>query len=227
MLLDEAHSRTLQRRDLAAFNLRVTLPMLLRILRRTLGTRMTVRAVAALLWRSRHDPLASLPNTDWPPHEEALVRDQIRPIIVLDDVLRLDLRLGEDERHRLLREVVSHSGARFVEHVVPPIDAATWARASSDERRDVQRTLVSRFFNARTKHFEPDERSLRFDITSCRFVQIVRHLDRPYLANMFCDADSVFFGQPRSTIRLQRKGTIADGADRCDMLFTFRDPPSN
>lgn len=221
--LDVAHTRPLTRRDLAVFNLRVTLPMLWRIVRQALGRRAAVRAFAALAWRSRRDPLAEVPTSGWPAEEEILVRDQLRPILVLDDVLRRDFRLADDRRLELLREIVSHSGARFVEHVVPEIAPADWAGATPAQRREVQRTLVGRFFNARAEHGEPDERSLRFDVTACRFAQLVRALDRPYLANMFCEADAVYFGQPSSPIRLTRKGTIADGAPRCDFLFTLRD----
>ena len=68
----------------------------------------------------------------------------------------------------------------------------------------------------------PEAQELGFDVGACRFVELCEELGRAHLARMFCAADSIFFERGESPVRLERQGTLARGASRCDFRFHFR-----
>lgn len=205
---------------LLRFDVTTGMPVAFRVLRRRLGWGRAVRASGTLLRRTSRDPLAGLPSGDLLPRDEELTRHQLRSAVLLDDVLRRDLRLGDEERLSVLEEVVAQTGARFVARFVPNVRLEQWQRASADEREGFLRRLLGRFFNMRAAGLHTDVDSLGFDVTSCRFVELCHALGRPYLAPMFCAADSVRFSEPDSLVTLRRTGTLATGAPCCDFRFT-------
>ena len=207
---------------LLRFDVTTGMPVAFRVLRRRLGWGRAVRASGTLLRRSGRDPLAGLPAGCFSPRDEQLTRHQLRSAVLLDDVLRHDLALGDEERLSVLSEVVAQTGARFVARFVPNVRLEQWRQASTDEREGFLRQLLDRFFNMRAESLHTDEATLGFDVTSCRFVELCHALDRPYLAPMFCEADSVRFAEPDSLVSLRRTGTLATGAPCCDFRFTVR-----
>ena len=209
-----------RRHHLVAFDIRHGLPCALRVLRAALGCGGLVRTIGDLVWRSRRDPLASLPLR-WPADQEWLVRRQLRPVVLLDDVLRLDRKLDKPRRLALLRRVVSETGARFVATNVPTKAADAWRRGSQQERNQFAASLVRRFFNVDATTPVADDRSLSFDVTRCRFAELTAELGRPYLGPMFCEADAVFFARPDVSLSLHRTSTIAEGAACCDFHFRY------
>ncbi len=212
-----------RRRDLVAFDIRHGLPCALRVLRGALGMGGLVRTIGDLAWRGRRDPLASLPRR-WPADQEWLVRRQLRPVVLLDDVLRLDRKLDEPRRLALLRRVVSETGAQFVATNVPAKAADTWHHSSQQERGRFAVSLVRRFFNVGATAPVVDDYSLSFDVTRCRFAELTVELGRPYLGPMFCEADAVFFARPEVSLSLRRTSTIAEGAACCDFHFRYPEP---
>ncbi|MEC7362790.1 MAG: L-2-amino-thiazoline-4-carboxylic acid hydrolase, partial [Actinomycetota bacterium] len=60
-----------------------------------------------------------------------------------------------------------------------------------------------------------------FDFGQCRFVQLTPPLGRAHHATMFGAADSDFFAREGAPVRLERTGTLATGAPRCDFRFHY------
>ncbi len=213
----------LRPRDLVRFELRHGLPVALRVLRRRLGGRRAARAALALVWRSVvADPLRRVPAAGWPERRERLSRRQLRAVVVLDAVLRETLGLSGEEAADVAGEVVTESGALFVATLVPPLDPVAWRGASRAQRERFLRGVVSRFFNAEVaEDVEVEDGSAGFDVTACRFAEILRELGQPELAGAFCAADAVHFAREDVLVEFSRTTTIASGAPRCDFRFTL------
>ncbi|MBW2458590.1 MAG: L-2-amino-thiazoline-4-carboxylic acid hydrolase [Deltaproteobacteria bacterium] len=214
----------LRRRDLVAFDLTRGMPCALSVLRGALVSQQWIRVLGRLLWRGRRDPLRGLPQP-WPSEQEWLVRRQLRPVVLLDDVLRDDLGLNRPARLELLGRVVSETGARFLAANVPAGITADWSQGTPAERRAFAASLVRRFFNVEATRPQVEEASLSYDVTRCRFAELTADLGRPHLGPLFCAADAVFFGRPDSPLVLQRSTTIAEGGSCCDFRFRYRSAP--
>jgi hypothetical protein len=215
--------RPARRIDLILFDLRAGLPTALQVLRAQLGWAQCLHALARFGLRSLGcDPLRALPTHGWPAAQETLVRHQLRPVILLDDVLRRDLRLPDARVMEILAQVVRMSGARFIEHNVPDIPRPLWSAATPDQRTTFVTRLTTRLFNAQIEDITTSPTSLAFRVTACRFVQLTHALGRPQLAPLFCAADSQFFESPSSP-RLDRPTTVAQGAPCCHFQFSYRD----
>lgn len=169
------------------------------------------------------DPLAELPRTGWGPRREALVRHQLRAAVRLDDALRATPGLDETARRALLGDLIAETGARFIASNVPMPGAGGWRGASDDARTRYARDVVQRFFNADVANIDAGPSHFAFDVRACRFAQLCAALARPYLAPLFCEADSRFFASRRSPLRLVRTETLAQGGARCDFRFHLRE----
>ena len=207
-------------RELLRFDLTEAGPTALRVLRRHLGLRGALRVGRRYLAGWLRDPLATIEPQGWPRRSERLVRHQLRAAVRVDDALR---PMPLEARLPILRDVIGETGARFIGANVPMPSAAAWGGASAAARDDFAAAVVQRFFNAETTGHETGPRSFRFDVVRCRFVQLCAALDRPYLAPLFCHADSVYFERPRSPLRLLRGQTLAGGDARCDFRFEVHD----
>lgn len=215
--------KPLSRRDLIAFDVRTSLPIAVRVLRRHLRP----RQVAAVLFRygasSVRDPLAGVSGQGWPAGREALLRHQFRAAMRLDDALAAVNSLAQDRCHAILAEIIAESGAEFLAGFAPMPRPEDWTAASPEQRRAWVRATVAQFPNADVDAiYTGDEAGLGFDVCVCRFQQLARAVGRPYLAPMFCAADSVHFGRNGSPVQLRRTTTIATGGDRCDFRFDYR-----
>ncbi len=206
---------------LAAFDATQSAPLALSVLRHELGTVGVARAVLHLARRAvLADPLRALARPR--DRDDALTRQQLRPVLLLDDVLRLDLGLDEHRSHALLGVVVRTSGARFLAQFQPALAVDDWAAATPAERARFAKALVSRLFNARVARVEALPDALAFDVAACRFVDLLGALDRARLAPLFCEVDRAFVDRDGSPLALHRAGTLAEGAARCDFRFTLR-----
>lgn len=212
----------LGRLELLRFELGTGLATALTVLRRHLGIVATLRAATALALRSSRDPLSGVPKTDWPAWQEELTRRQLRPVLLMDDILREVLGLSDADRLAVLGELVAETGARFVERSVPELPLERWSAAPEAERERFVRELSARLPNARVERFSVGDDRLSFDISACRFVELCRAAGRHHLAALFCDADSRHFDGAGSLLRLRREGTIARGATHCDFAFEYR-----
>jgi len=157
---------------------------------------------------------------------ERLSRRQFRGVALLDAVLREDLGLAEAEALDVLRDLVTETGVRFITRTIPFPSRREWRGAGMGDRERFAGQAARRFFNAEIGRVDHGDGFLEVDVKACRFVRLAREIGRPELAPLFCEADSVLFGRPGAPIRLEREGTIANGADRCDFRFVYEDAPS-
>lgn len=203
--------------DLRLFDLRAGFPAAVERLRHHLGWK-TIRVLSHFARRDLTDNyFVDLdPTTDW--NSEALIRHQLKPVLILDDVLRLDLKLNSRDANVILLDIVRSSGARFVEYNVPRIEKNVWQEVDNAERHTFMIQLTERLFNAHITDIQTSPNHLEFKVSACRFVEILRTLNRPHLATFFCEADSQFFSGPGLPV-LERPETLASGANCCHFRF--------
>ncbi len=218
----------LRRADLARFDWATGLWTSLGVLRRHLGALGATRAAAALVARAHRDPLRDVPAPGgWPALQDELTRHQLRPVLHMDDIAREVLGLSDDARMALLTDLVAETGARFVAGTVPQLALTRWRHADAGERERFAADVAGRLVNARVEQRSTGDAHLAFDVTGCLFVELCRSVGRPYLAPLFCEADSRHFDSPRSPLTLVRESTIARGATRCDFRFVYRPDPDD
>ncbi len=206
---------------LARFDLTESTPVTVGLLRRELGLGPTLRLLLHVVRRAIFaDPLRSLGPPDG--LDDTLTRQQLRPVLLLDAALRDDLGLEPHRARALMRAVVLASGARFLARFQPAVTAEDWLAASEHERHDFSSNLVSRLFNARVDRFEGLPDALIFDVGACRFAELLAALGRPDLGPIFCEVDNAFVARDGSRLTLERSGTIAQGAARCDFRISMR-----
>jgi len=211
-------------REMIRFDVTIGLPTAASVLRQRLSLAAAARVIARVVLGSLRDPLAGLERGDWPEDKERLVRYQLRTAVLLDDALARERGLSEDERLDVLHAVVTGVGARFIPFAMQTADAASWRAATDEERLAYVAEATPRFFNCATRNHRVGETTLAFDVSVCRFVPLAHQLGRPYLAKMFCEADTVYFSRPEAPVRMRRSQTIANGADYCDFRFEYEPP---
>ena len=222
--LPTPHPATL--RELRRFDRQHGLPTALGVLRAQLRGGELARVLLAMGAGALRDPLRRLARSPhWSPPVEALVRHQLRAAVRLDDATKRALRAPdwpEARRRALLLEVIAATGSRFIEHNVPFPTRETWRDAGNAAREGFIEAMRGRLFNAQLEPAGVTADAVGFDVSACRFVELCRELERPYLAAMFCEADSRFFAEHTDLIELRRTRTQARDASPCDFRFTLR-----
>lgn len=66
---------------------------------------------------------------------------------------------------------------------------------------------------------QDDAQGLRFDVTTCFYLRVLRHYGAPELTGVFCYGDQVVYEHMSRSVRFSRSGTLATGATRCDFLL--------
>jgi hypothetical protein len=195
----------------------------LSVLRRHLGWGGLLRLLPRFLWRQlTTDPFASLPKGKPLSRRERLTRRQLRPVLILDDLLATWPGLEAGQPLSILEEVVSRSGAQFLAWSLPVMQPATWRAMSAGQRRGLVEGLLDRFFNMEAGVVEDAAADLAFDVSGCLFASLTTELGRPHLAPLFCAADSVYFEDPSVPVALRREDTIARGGDCCSFRLSFK-----
>ncbi len=204
------------------FDLTQGLPVSIGVLRAEIGWWNTSRVLPHLFWRRlTHNPFDELDSRGPISSRERFTRHQLRPVLLLDDVLRAVLRLSDEQVMSILRAVVGASGARFIAKTVGVPKPSVWATMTEDERQVLAAQGLSSFLNAETVKVEDSGTSFGFDVTFCHFVALCQRLNRPALAAVFCGADEVLFGDPRYEVILTRQTTLAKGGQRCTFRFDW------
>ena len=157
---------------------------------------------------------------------EDFTRHQLKPALILDDVLRIDLKLKEAKRMEILEEVIARTGARFIESNVRIPSAETWRNMDAKQRNQFTHTTMAKFLNAETCIAETPDDVFGFDVTHCHFAALTRKLEREHLARLFCKADSLYFDRADVLVQLSRNETIAGGDSRCAFRFQFSEDES-
>lgn len=212
--------------ELRRFDRQHGLPAALGVLRAQLSTRALAKVALAMAAGGLRDPLRALPRSPrWSATVEALVRHQLRAAVRLDDATKRALRgpaWPETRRQALLLEVIAVTGSRFIEHKMPFPTLDAWRDATPSARTRFIEALRGRAFNAQLEPAGVSADAMGFDVSACRFVELCQELRRPYLAAMFCEADSRFFAEHTDLIELKRTRTQARDAAPCDFRFTLR-----
>ncbi len=66
---------------------------------------------------------------------------------------------------------------------------------------------------------QDDDEGLRFDVSVCFYLRLLRHYGAPELTSVFCYGDQLVCDRMPRTLTLARTGTLAVGAPRCDFLL--------
>ncbi len=187
---------------------RVATKQVVRRLRDQLGIWQTGRVLArVLLAKLRGEPFKQLgPARD---ERDRLSRRQAAGVVLLDRALR-SLAPPEIARE-VVREAVMAGALPFLESMVPLMAPERLAEQAEE--------LAGRFFNAEGAAELESATAFRFDVTCCRFVDLLGAIHESHLAPLFCEADQTFFDGVRRKVVLTRTRTLATGGTTCDFRF--------
>lgn len=187
-------------------------------LRRALGAVSAAATIAEVLGaQMRGEPWRALgPPVD---RRDELCRRQAGGAVLLYRALRG--RVGDDRARDLLRAIVLESGLDFADALLGDIDPARDAAGDLGKTNDVLARLVGRMPNAEGEVTVESPTEARFDITRCRFAELLRAVGAPEITPIFCEVDDAFFVPERTPVRFRRTLTIASGGDRCDFHFSW------
>ena len=188
---------------------RVAARAVLRSLRRRFGILGSAAILARVaLARALGEPFASL----GPPSDERdrLSRRQCGPVVLL--ARAIERRHGDAVAMEVAREVVLTGGVAFLGVMIPSLDPRGFRRFAHE--------LTGLFFNATGTGAFAGDGTFRFEVTRCRFVELLRAVGASHLAPLFCETDLEFFDGKRRLALVERTQTLAGGAERCDFRFT-------
>ncbi|MBL90458.1 MAG: hypothetical protein CMH56_01410 [Myxococcales bacterium] len=204
------------------FDLKHSFPLAARILKEELGVFGMLHCFLCFGWRQLwQKPFAALQRQNPISPAEALTRHQLEPVLILDAVLGLDLKLSQERTRSVLKRIVGESGARFIQFAVknPPPEA--WHQKSVSAKNEFAQKGLQQFFNAEAEVVSAPNAHFAFDVKACHFVGLARELGRPDLAPLFCGADETLFNRPELKVLMTREETLAQGHDRCAFRFQW------
>ena len=212
----------MKKSELIWFDLTQGLPTSFGTLYRELGTVGFFRLLLGFAVQSIiADPLKNLPKPKTP--AEVFSYHQLKPALVLDDVLKHRMKLSHERRIEVLKAVISESGAKFIASNVRIPSPTEWENMTQEQKETFTQETMSRFLNAETSAVSTPEDVFGFNVSHCHFAALAHALERDYLAPLFCQADSLYFNQPEVLVQLNRKETIAQGHEKCTFRFEFQE----
>jgi len=183
-----------------------------RSLRRRLGTAGMLRVLASVAWaRMQGEPWKPLGPAPTGDERDRISRRQIGDVVLLDRAVTA--LAGADVAREIAREAILAGALPFLDALIPSLPAVRLAEAAE--------ALTRCFFNAEGRTLQAGDDSFRFEVSRCRFVELLGRVGAAHLAPLFCEADRAFFDSRSRPIRLTRTRTLADGAASCDFQFTL------
>lgn len=174
--------------------------------------------------RVRLDAARGRPFGDLPPavdDKERGSRAQAGPATLLYSALLP--RMPRDEALRITGRIVEEGAMVFLGATVGELRREEIARLDDAERRTMLEERLDRFPNATASVEVVEADHVRFLVSRCRLVELVRHAGHPELAPLFCAADGRFFRELPDGVRLDRPTTLADGAEGCPFDLRWMD----
>ena len=200
-------------------------PQALRILLSELGALRCLELLPRLLWLNlTRDPFKALGQRPLS-REDRFSRHQLKPVLLLDAALTEGLGLSKERAGAILGRLIAEIGATFIGTNLGALTPELWGALDAAGRARTSAEIMARFFNMEAHPVaKAKATSFAFDVTACRFAALTRALGRPELAELYCEADRVYFEDPEVPIRLERHETIAGGGARCDFHFHLERP---
>lgn len=165
----------------------------------------------------RGEPFTHLPPPDT--EKEAQSRAQAGPAIVLYRCLRRVI--GPEDAVEITTDAVEAGALVFLQQSIGPLNRATLAAMTPEERVAFVKTRGERFPNATVRWDRVDLEAVRFTVLDCRFVSLCAEVGHPELAPIFCKGDARFFGTVEPNVRLTRSETLAAGGRMCPFLIQW------
>ena len=213
------------RLDLLWFDLTQSLPVVWRIVRTSFGWPRALIVLGGVLRSTLFtDPLHMLPTTGKETAGEKYTRAVIANTLHFETALRRNTSLDEQEVHNLLRQVVAQSGAAYIRSNLTIPSIPKWKAMSEESQRGFAEGVLERFENMEAQVVKEEGFDFGFDVHLCHFANLSRQMGREDLAPLFCEADSVYFGNPLVPVRLHREEKISVGDSRCSFRFRLEAP---
>lgn len=204
------------------FDLKQSFPLAARILKEEVGVFSMLHCFLRFGWRKLwQNPFKQLVREAPISQAEALTRHQLEPVLILDAVLHLDLKLPQERTQAILKRIVSKSGALFIQYAVQNPNPEDWHQKSLSAKNEFAQKGLKQFFNAEAQVVSDPKAHFAFDVTACHFVRLARELDRADLAPLFCSADETLFNRPELKVVMTRHETLAGGHERCAFRFQW------
>ncbi len=162
-------------------------------------------------------PFAALPAPR--DDREKLARSQAEVPLLLYRALRRSM--SEAAALGLTWQIVERGAWRTLASMLDSLDLSTYARLDLRQRIVLVQDLLGRFPNidALVDFAEPTR--VGFTVTHCTFAHLMKAVNTPELAPLFCRIDEAYFAS--RNIRLGRTSTIASGGASCPFRLELAD----
>ena len=207
---------------LTFFDLTQSFPLAAKILFQNMGLLRTVQVFILFgLKKITFRPFKALPKTKPLGRAEALTRHQLLPVLLLDAIFKTHLKIEPTQSLSILKQIVSQSGALFIQYAVQNPSPAAWHQMDTKAKNHFATRSLQQFFNAETHVVQAPQASFGFNVSLCHFVTLTTALGRSDLAPLFCAADEVLFDRPELHIIMKRDETLAQGHSQCAFRFQW------
>ncbi len=189
------------------------------LLLKSLGVFKTVRVLFFMAAKG----LKGMPWKVLPPPEdkkEKLSREQAGPAVLL--YRGLISCLPEEEAFALTAKIILESSVIFLETIIPLLTPDSISSMSKDEGLGYITNIADKFFNADMGRIDHDETSFSYQVTRCRFPELMEKVGHKELAPLFCQGDLLFFNEKQPHVTLARTVTLAKEGKPCDFHFKLK-----
>lgn len=126
------------------------------------------------------------------------------------------------EADRIVREVIIRSAVTQLNFLIPLIKREKLLKMEPNARSEFFKRIIDKFPNADYELVEESTERYKFDIISCRLVDLVIKAGHPELMDAFCAGDGIYFSECQPEVVFSRKDMIGKGAGKCDFEFKIK-----
>ena len=189
-----------------------------RVLRGSLSAREFLGVLSSFARSGKASTWKALP----PPADEKDKgsRDQLGDAIRIHGALLS--KVDRDRALAITRDVVKAAAIAFLRGTLPVVSKQEIAKMSADDRQALLEKLVMAFPNSEGKVVAVNPDEFTFNVTRCRFPELLGQLGHPDLAGAFCSGDLEYFQRFQPDIEASRDTTIAGGDGCCGFKFRLK-----